>query len=157
MAIPEELSQAHEAANSRDFARAESLLKDLLSNNPDHLGALDLLGYVLFFQDRPVEAEAVCRRTLELEPEHPYALKGLGLCVAKLGDLDQAVRHLEHAIQRAPEWFDPYWDLCVVLVEGGRAADAVAVVKRARAALPGRETEWSQMERHARAAGARLR
>jgi Flp pilus assembly protein TadD len=151
------LAQAEEAARAKDFARAESLLRDHLSGDPDHVGALDLLGYVLYFQDRAEEAEAVCRRTLELSPDHPYALKGLGLCLGKRGDVEGARRSIERAMELEPSWFDPYWDLCVVLVDAGRIADAFGVLTRARAALPDRQSEWDRMERHTRAAGARLR
>ncbi len=154
---PDTLSQAREAAQAKDFARAESLLREQLSGNPDQVVALDLLGYVLYFQDRAAEAEAVCRRTLELLPDHPYALKGLGLCLAKRGELDAARQSMERAMELDPKWFDPYWDLSVVLVDAGRIADAIAVLRRARAALPERQTEWDRMERHARTAGARLR
>jgi Flp pilus assembly protein TadD len=151
------LGEAQTAAQARDFGRAEALLREHLSGDPDHVGALDLLGYVLYFQDRASESEAVCRRTLELLPDHPYALKGLGLCLAKQGDLAGAQQSMERAMELEPSWFDPYWDLSVVLVDAGRITDAFAVLARARAALPDRQTEWDRMERHARAMGARQR
>jgi predicted Zn-dependent protease len=157
MTQPAALAQAEEAARTKDFLRAESLLRDHLSGDPDHVGALDMLGYVLYFQNRAAEAETVCQRTLELSPDHPYALKGLGLCLAKRGDVDGARQSIERAMELEPKWFDPYWDLCVVLVDAGRIADAFTVLTRARVALPDRQGEWDRMERHARAAGARLR
>jgi Flp pilus assembly protein TadD len=157
MPEPGAIAQAEEAARAKDFVLAESLLRNHLSGDPDHVGALDLLGYVLYFQGRAEEAEAVCRRTLELSPDHPYALKGLGLCLGKRGDIEGARHSIERAMEIEPRWFDPYWDLCVVLVDAGRIADAFGVLTRARAALPDRQSEWDRMERHARTAGARLR
>jgi tetratricopeptide (TPR) repeat protein len=122
---------------------------------PEDIRALDLLGYVLYFQEKPAEAEAVCRRTLDLAPNHAYALKGLGLCLAKAGNLSAAIDSIERAIAAKPDWFDPYWDLAVTLVDAGRTSEVIAVLRRARAALPGRTAEWDRMERHARAAAAR--
>jgi len=149
------LDEAKVAAQRREFARAESLVREVLAARPDHVPALDLLGFVVYFQDRPAEAEAVCRQTLALKPDHPYALKGLGLCLAKGGDVAGAVASIERAIALKPDWFDPYWDLAVTLVDAGRMAEAVAVVQRGRAALPDRERDWERMERHARTSGAR--
>ncbi len=149
------LDEAKIAAQRREFGRAESLVREVLAARPDHVPALDLLGFVLYFQGRPAEAEAVCRRTLELKPDHPYALKGLGLCLAKEGDLAGAIASIERAIALKPDWFDPYWDLAVTLVDAGRMADAVAVVQRGRVALPDRARDWERMERHARTSGAR--
>lgn len=157
VAASETLVRARALAESRDFSGAESLLREVLSEHPDSLPALDLLGYVLYFLGRPIEAEQVCRRALELAPDHAYALKGLGLCLARRGEIDQAVESIERAIELKPGWFDPYWDLCVVLVEAGRCAQAIEVLSRARAALPERKADWDRMERHARTTGARLR
>lgn len=149
------LDEAMGAAQRRDFGRAENLTREVLAARPESVRALDLLGYVLYFQERPAEAEAICRRTLELRPDHPYALKGLGLCLAKRGETESAVASIERAIALKPDWFDPYWDLAVTLVDAGRQADAVAVIQRGRTALPARDSDWERMERHARAVGAR--
>jgi Flp pilus assembly protein TadD len=149
------LDEATTLAKRRDFGRSESLLREILDAQPKNVPALDLLGYVLYFQDRATDAEAICRQTLELKPGHAYALKGLGLCVAKRGRIDEAVETIEAAIAAKPDWFDPYWDLCVTLVEAGRYADACGVMKRAREAIPARAGDWDRMERHARTMGAR--
>ncbi len=149
------LDEATTLAKRRDFKRSESLLREVLEHQPQNVGALDLLGYVLYFLDRAAEAEQICRQTLELKPGHAYALKGLGLCIARRGQVDEAVATIEQAISAKPDWFDPYWDLCVTLVDAGRYADACAVIKRARDAIPSRSGDWERMERHARQMGAR--
>jgi len=149
------LEEATTLAKRRDFKRSEALLREVLENRPENVAALDLLGYVLYFQDRADEAERICEKTLELRPGHAYALKGLGLCIAKRGEVDRAVATIEAAIAAKPDWFDPYWDLCVTLVDAGRYADACAVMKRARDAIPSRAGDWDRMERHARKMGAR--
>jgi Flp pilus assembly protein TadD len=149
------LDEAMTLAKRRDFKRSESLAREVLEDQPKNVAALDLLGYVLYFQDRAEEAEQVCRKTLEIRPGHAYALKGLGLCIAKRGDTDEAVATIEAAIAAKPDWFDPYWDLCVTLVDAERYADACTVMKRAREKIPSRAGDWERMERHARKMGAR--
>lgn len=148
------MRRAEQLVSARELKEAETALREILDESPGDRKALDLLGYVLYFLGRYREAEAVCRQTLGLHPDHPYALKGLGLCVAKRGALDEAVRHLERAIELAPRYFDPYWDLAVTLVDAGRSAEALSVVQRGRTAFPEKAEEWDKMDRHARNQGA---
>jgi Flp pilus assembly protein TadD len=151
------LEQARTAAQGRDYATAEKLAREVTQSEPDNVAALDVLGFALFFLGRYEEGEKVCLRTLELAPDHAYAHKGLGLCVAKRKATDQAVAHLKRAMEPKPDWFDPYWDLAVTLVEAGRWSEAVEVARSGRAAVPSRAADWDRVERHARAAGARAR
>lgn len=62
-----------------DLEGAEKALRDALSLNPLHFEALSNLSHLLLFQGRFEEAEAFCRRALEV---YPYALDlRLGLCL----------------------------------------------------------------------------
>jgi tetratricopeptide (TPR) repeat protein len=157
MADKNRLAAARAAAEARDYAQTERLARELIDEDPKDLVALDLLGYALYFLGKIDESEQVCRRTLELSANRPYAHKGLGLCLAKKGRIDEATRSLERAIELKPEWFDPYWDLSVSLVDAKRYTEAIEVARRGRAALPDRAKDWDRMEKHARATGARAR
>lgn len=157
MVDKEKLAEARRLAEARDYAATERLIREMRDQDPDDLVLLDLHGYALYFLGRNEEAESVCRRTLELSADHAYAHKGLGLCLAKRGRIDEAERALERAMALKPKWFDPYWDLSVSLVAAGRFSAVIDVLRRAREALPERATDWDRMERHARAAGARAR
>jgi Flp pilus assembly protein TadD len=121
---------------ARDFPRAERLLQDVLAQEPHNLNALDLQGFVFYFLERPADAEIACRKALELEPNRAYSMKGLGLCVAKQGRLDEGVDLLRKAIQLEPHWFDPRWDLAVVLGDAKRFDEAFAVLTEAEVAVP---------------------
>ncbi len=146
------LRAAQTAATERRLDDADLLLEELLAEAPDSLPALDLLGFVRFFQGRYAEAEAACRRCLELDPGRPYALKGLGLCLARQGQLAAGRAALEEAMVRKPGWFDPYWDLAVVLRDAGLPADALTVLARGRAAVPSRAADFDRFERGLRRA-----
>jgi radical SAM protein with 4Fe4S-binding SPASM domain len=122
---------AERLVRAREFAHAEDVLDALVEATPDDIAALDLLGYVLFAQGRAAEAEAVCRHTLDIAPEHPYAWKGLGVCLGERGETDAAVTALERACALAPDWADARHDLFAVLSRAGRAAEAQAVLARA--------------------------
>jgi Flp pilus assembly protein TadD len=147
MSIATQLKGARAAARSRDYDQAEFLLRNVLQDEPDNVAALDLLGFVLYFRGRPAEAEQMCRRVLELEPNHAYAHKGLGLCIAKQGgDVEVALASIRRAIELEPNWFDPRWDLVVTLLEAGRFDEARAELEQGRAAFPDRESRWSAMQ-----------
>ncbi|HEY5960468.1 MAG TPA: tetratricopeptide repeat protein, partial [Polyangiaceae bacterium] len=81
-------------------------------------------------------AEQACRRALAIEPHRAYSNKGLGLCLAKQGKLDEGLPYLHHAIAVEPNWFDPRWDLAVVLSEVGRYDEALAVLVEMDRVLP---------------------
>lgn len=130
------LAQAKQAARAGLLDEADALLAEVLAGEQDNVQALDLCGFVRFFQGRFAEAEGCCRRVLELDPQHAYAHKGLGLCLARQGRLDEGVAELEQAIRLKPWWLDPYWDLAVVLDEGGRPGDALKVLARGQVAVP---------------------
>lgn len=108
----------------------------ILAGNPTHRGAMDLLGFAHFFKGEYAVAESWCRRTLEAHPDHPYALKGLGLCVARQDRLEEGLGHLRRAIALDPKWFDPYWDTAVVLRDAGRLEEALGILRQGRVACP---------------------
>ncbi|MGC4066583.1 MAG: tetratricopeptide repeat protein [Polyangiaceae bacterium] len=137
------LGEAQEAAVARDYARAERLLGLVLAAQPCEIRALDLLGFVLFFQGRYAEAERACRRVLDLDSRHAYAHKGLGLCLARQGRVEEGVACLEEAIRIEPRWFDPRWDLAVVFKEAARILDALRVLREAESELPEHRGRYS--------------
>ena len=130
------LQGAHRAATHGDFALAEQLLGEVLRDDAASLLALDLLGFVQYFQGRPAEAEMACRRAIAIDPARAYSNKGLGLCLAKQGKVDEGLPFLKEATRIAPDWFDPRWDMVVVLLEAGRYPAAFEALAEAEAALP---------------------
>jgi tetratricopeptide (TPR) repeat protein len=135
------LERATAAAQGRRLDEASALLEQVLADDDVNLRALDLLGFVRYFQGRPAEAESCCRRALAVDPDHAYAHKGLGLCLAKQGRVDEGVASLERAMSLSPGWFDPYWDLCVVLLEARRFGEVREVARRGAAAVPSRAAD----------------
>lgn len=130
------LDDATVAAQNQQLEVAAQALDQVLDQEEDNLRALDLYGFVRFFQGRFAEGEAFCRRAIEASPQHAYAHKGLGLNLAKQGKLDEGVEWLQKAIALKPEWVDPYWDLSVVLYEAKQYDQAQQILARAQVAIP---------------------
>jgi len=139
------LDEAHRAATNGEFATAEQSLHAVLADDARCVLALDLLGFVQFFLGRPADAELACRRALAIKPERAYSNKGLGLCLAKQGKLDEGLPYLRKAIALAPDWFDPRWDMAIVLSEAGRHGEALDVLTEAAAALPEHRSRFDQL------------
>lgn len=144
------LQEATRLASEGDFVRAERLLLQILKAHPKEVGAWDALGFVQFFQGRFAEAQECCERSMYLSPANAYAHKGWGLCVAKQGRIDDGLESLEHAMDLAPGWFDPYWDFLVVCGEARRPKEARRVLAMARARFPERGGELDELVAHFR-------
>jgi tetratricopeptide (TPR) repeat protein len=130
------LKEAQLAVNRRQLASAETLLTRVLDDDPDNLQALDLMGFVLFFQKKYGESEACCREALRVKPGHVYALNGLGLSLARQGKLDAGIEMLEKAMAADPSWPEPYWDMAVVLIEAEQRERAVQVLEMGISRIP---------------------
>lgn len=122
--------RAREAAQKGRHAEAIALCMGILEQDPKHRGALDLLGFAHFFKQEYATAEQWCRKTLEHYPDHAYGRKGLGLCLARQGKLDEGLVELHEAMRLEPKFFDPYWDTAVVLRDAGRYAEALETLRR---------------------------
>jgi len=148
--VREWLEHASDAAKGQRLDEAAELLDRVLTREPDNLRALDLFGFVRFFQGQYREAESFCRKALTLDPDHAYAHKGLGLCVAKQGKVDEGTASLRRAIALKPQWGDPYWDLGVVLTEAGRYEDALEVLAQGAVMVPKRAPAFRQFQAQVR-------
>jgi tetratricopeptide (TPR) repeat protein len=134
----EKFCRARDAAQAKRFDEAIRICNEILAEDPQHRGALDMLGFAHFFKKEYEVAETWCRRTLEAYPDHAYAHKGLGLCLARQGKLDEGLKELHEAMRLEPKFFDPYWDTSVVLREAGRYAEAAEVLRRGIVECPDR-------------------
>jgi GTP-binding protein len=126
----ETFDRARKAATAGKHDEAIARCNEILAADPRHRGALDLLGFAYFFKQEYSTAEGWCRKTLEHYPQHAYAHKGLGLCLARQGKLEEGLPHLREAMRLEPKFFDPYWDTAVVLREAGRNAEALEILRR---------------------------
>jgi predicted O-linked N-acetylglucosamine transferase (SPINDLY family) len=85
---------------------------------------------------RMAEAEALYRRILELDPEHPGALYLLGGIVYQQGDYEQAFELVEKALQEEPNDPDALHLLGSIAYRQQRPALAIELIDRALALHP---------------------
>ncbi|MBN2344040.1 MAG: tetratricopeptide repeat protein [Deltaproteobacteria bacterium] len=145
MSIQAQYMQAKSFAAAGKLSQAEVALQQILQIDPDYLPALDLMGFVQYFLKRPDVAQTFCERALAQHPNHTYALKGLGLCLAAQGFIDEGVAQLAKAVALAPTYFDARWDLAMVLMRAERNDDAKAIVTAAMAAIPEQQHRFMKL------------
>jgi len=111
-------------------ARAREILRERLQRKPDDYLLLYALGEM---QDRvgaspgtPEEEEAVkaLERSIELEPNMSTSRIALGRMLLRRGDLDNAIRHLEKAIELNPVDLSPCYQLATAYRRKGNKAKA---------------------------------
>ncbi len=90
------VNQGHLALALERFERARSLRPDMLIHHKD-------VGLTLLALGRPAEAVEPLRFVLEQSPKDLEAMNALGAAVATLGQLDEARRLFQRAIQLKPD------------------------------------------------------
>jgi tetratricopeptide (TPR) repeat protein len=130
VAEEEIIGKVNKFIENNNFQLAESLLSRGLSLNPNRIDLLNLFGYVHFRLGNYEQAKQSNLKTLELDPHNAYAYKGLGLALARLGEVDAGIEFLQKAIALASaDFWDPYYDLAVILLESERKDEAAAVIE----------------------------
>ena len=125
----EALARAVAAGNSGKLNEAERIARDILTDSPQHLEALQLLGALLLGQKRPREAiaplEAAARHRADPELETYLAM---ALC--EIGRTEEALAWFYRAIERQPAYARAFQELGNLLRAMRRYAEARAVLKR---------------------------
>jgi Flp pilus assembly protein TadD len=135
-AIDRLLADAGRAASAKALEKAADLASKALALDENHLKALDLMGFIRFFQGEYRESEACCRRALQVKPEHAYALSGLGMSLARQGRLEEGLEMMTRAMTVKPDWPEPYWDMAVILLESGDRERAAQILERGQTNAP---------------------
>ena len=121
-------AQHYEAGRLRD---AESLLRQLLAQKPDHPDALHLLGLVAHRSGHHEPAIALIRQALVAFPQAADVHANLGAVLATIGRFDEAIEHYRQALALDPNHVDAHNNLGNALGRTGRRAEAEAEFRRA--------------------------
>ena len=130
-------------AEAGDFEGGVELLQQLLAESPDDDEVLYQLGVLYGTAQKTDEALDYMLRALEQNPNNPHALNYVGYTWVERGErLDEAEEMILRALQQRPNdgyitdslgWV--YYMKARPLVKGGRHADAVDYLERARQKL----------------------
>ena len=117
--------------NAGRLADAEAVCRRILGLDPQHAGALHMLGVIALQAGRHDLAAELIANSLRVNPENPHALVGLGNALKGLGQPDRAIACYARATELNPALVDAHVNLGSALAERGMPADAIASYRRA--------------------------
>lgn len=125
----------------------ENDLRQILASDPDHVDALNALGYTLADRtDRYREAYGYINRALELHPDNNAILDSMGWVMYRLGNHEEAIRYLRRSLAIKHD-HEVAAHLGEVLWVSGAHEEAVAVWQRALEISPDDELLRATMQR----------
>jgi tetratricopeptide (TPR) repeat protein len=117
--------------NAGRFAEAEGIYRQVISCQPNHAQALDMLGVLLLQSGRAELAEGFFRRALKVDAAHANYHCNLGSCLRRLGKGDEALAEYSEAIRLKPDLAVAHNNLGIALCEQLRFDEAIAAYRRA--------------------------
>src|SRR2546425_12468866 len=134
-------------------ADASARLKQALAASPDYLPARVKLAEALLEAGELDESRRLFDALVNEPAAEPAAQLGLGRIAAAQGRHDEAVAHLQRAIELYPEWGAAYYALALSYRALGRRADAQRALERQAQYGP----RWPGMDDQVLASVAALR
>lgn len=107
------------------------LCEEILSLQPEHMGALSLAAMASAQLGNLSQALGFLRTEAALNPRHAPVHNNLGTVFQQLGQLSQAEAAYRRAVQFAPDYVEAYSNLGGVLRRLGRLGEAEAACRRA--------------------------
>jgi protein O-GlcNAc transferase len=107
------------------FAEAETLYRQILSQEPKHWGAMHHLGAIARQRGQNETAVDLIRRAIALKPDYAEAYNNLGVTLQALGQLDEAIVAWRRAVQLKASLADAFNNLGLALEKKGEVDEAV--------------------------------
>lgn len=112
------------------WANAEKCYREILRLNPNHFEAANDLGVTLVSAGQPQRAADYFYRAAQLRPWLPDVWMNLARAYQISGDLPNALKACETAVQRGPTHVEALKGLYWLYERSGRIEDALATAKR---------------------------
>jgi Flp pilus assembly protein TadD len=122
--IAQTLELAVKQQRAGNLRQAETLYRQILEIDPEHVDALHLLGLTSTQLGRNEQAGEYLRRALRLRPEKPEVHNNLGVVLKKQGRLEEAIACYRHALSLRPDYPQAYNNLGIALSDRGQLEEA---------------------------------
>jgi len=123
------------ALNQRRAPDAERIARGVLERQPQHAGALHLVGMALLAQQRPRDALVPLEQAARLSQD-PVTETHYALALREVGLKAEGLEWLQRATTRSPPFARAFHELGVLFISLRRYAEAEAALKRGLEAAP---------------------
>lgn len=141
----------HEDKGERD--QAETIYRDILKQDPDHVEASRLLAGIAAEHEQYREAVVFLRRALELAPDYTRAWVDLANVQRKMEEYDDAIATAEKVIELGPDTPEAHLLLASVLGVADRHEEAIAAYEKVLLLAPGKTGALCSMAHHLKTIG----
>ncbi|MGA2439781.1 MAG: tetratricopeptide repeat protein [Tepidisphaeraceae bacterium] len=131
MTLQQQLESGVSHHKAGRLAEAETIYRQILSQNPNHAEALHLLGLIAGQYGNDDQAIDLIGRAIRLKPDFANAHNNLGNSLLRRGRLDEAVSSYKRAIKLKPDFFAAHCNLAAALKNQGQLDESIAASKRA--------------------------
>jgi len=135
-------SQHHQAGRLRD---AEIICRQILSQQPNQIDAMQLLGVIAAQTGHYDIAADLFRKVIALNPNMPVAHSNLGNVLSDSGDQDAAIAAYRKALEVDPNYPEAHYNLGNALRTKGDMDAAIAAFQRTIALKPNLAEAYSNM------------
>ncbi len=142
-AAADPLQQAHALYAQRQWSAAEPLCRSVLDAQPEHPGALTLLGIMLAQTGRAPQAVDLFERAARSTPGNAEAHNNLGSALRTLGRYQDALDCYERALALEPRFAQAHYNRGVTLYDLCRYHEAVQSYDQALALEPRHAQAWN--------------
>jgi tetratricopeptide (TPR) repeat protein len=122
-----------------DSPALNSVLNQLLKDQPDLVSANMLKAELLYDEGNYKESVGYCDKVINLSPQYAYAYLKRAIGYAELNEPDKAVTDDETAIRLYPEYVKAYYNRANALFDQDKYHEAIAGYKKSKSLNPGYE------------------
>ncbi|MGO9922519.1 MAG: tetratricopeptide repeat protein [Isosphaeraceae bacterium] len=143
--IAETLELAVKQQRAGNLRQAETLYRQVLEVDPEHVDALHLLGVTSTQLGQHEQAGEYLLRALKLRPEKPEVHNNLGVVLKKQGRLEEAIACYHHALLLRPDYPQAHNNLGIALLERGQLEEAENCLRAAIGLEPNYAEAYTQL------------
>ena len=136
MTLDQLLQRAMQLRQRGAFDECEQLCRQILTAQPNHAGALNLLGILAAQAERPDIAAMLFRHAIAVDPGPAEYHSNLGNILRALDDTDGAIAAYRDALQRRPDLAQIHSNLGCALLKKGEMENAVTSLRHAISLQP---------------------